>query len=303
MVTPFGPIVRAVFDEEGRPHGFYPEPMWTADKAPSTAIEIPIAAYIEFLEFQGRRRWDGTKIIPCEPAPGRPAPEMHAIMAKLEGETKAMHEAIVFAVTSWAGVENSLAHLMDALIPASGIGMAIYYTPTGTETRINIVNTCVLHICSQIAIGSRIAPLWRRLHKRISSAKNTRNSIVHGNVVTHNINNKQSVRLTRPIFDLSPGNKDKEAAMENARKQMAGDARLQFLGRSANDVRIAAQNFGELSELCRMLRWPFLITRTPEPWPPSLHETLQQLEARLLIPHDPPTDDQTHPERPPPHGS
>ena len=46
MVTPAYPIVRAVFDKEGRPQGFYPEPIWTADKVPPDAIEIPYIAYL-----------------------------------------------------------------------------------------------------------------------------------------------------------------------------------------------------------------------------------------------------------------
>jgi hypothetical protein len=162
MVAPTTPIVRAVFDDDGKPQGLYPEPIWAPDKAPPSAIEIPFAAYLEFLEFQGVRRWDGEKIIPCTPAgpisivESPLSEEMRSSVVKVMEETAGMHEAIVSAVLCWAGVENSLAHLLDALIPESGMGMAIYYTPTATETRINIVNTSVLHICSQSKIGPQI---------------------------------------------------------------------------------------------------------------------------------------------------
>jgi hypothetical protein len=102
------------------------------------------------------------------------------------------------------------------------------------------------------------------------------------------------------MFDFSPGNKDMKVMIENARKQMTGDTRLQFPGRSVNDVQIAAKNFGEIAELCRMFRWPLMAIRTPEPWPPSLHETLQQLEVRLKIERHSPIDDQTPPTHQPP---
>jgi hypothetical protein len=60
----------------------------------------------------------------------------------LHSEQTRMHNAIVSVVLSWAGLENALARLFGAII-RDNIGMALYYTPSATETRINLVNTAV----------------------------------------------------------------------------------------------------------------------------------------------------------------
>src|ERR1700733_9948396 len=120
MPTPPYPVVRAVFDEDGRPTAFYPEPAWTADKVPPEAVEIPYLGYLELLEFQGRRRWDGSAVVACDPQQAGGAaipPEMLAVMERLGKESNRMHAAIVSVVLSWAGLENALAGLLGGIVP------------------------------------------------------------------------------------------------------------------------------------------------------------------------------------------
>lgn len=290
------PTVRAVFGKDGLPTGFYLEGINRPEQVPKDAVEIPYIAYLEFLQFQGQRAWDGKAITPYDPSASanlsRPPlpPEMVEEFKRTAEETVKMREAIVSVVTVWAGLENTLAHLLDSML-GSGLGMALYYTPTATETRLNLVDTAIVHTCNTSSYGKRTLELWKQILKRVSSAKNARNSIIHGNIVSHKVNNKAQVRLTRPMFDLSQNNKDMKTLLANVIKQIAGDTRQQYPGMSVSDVANSADNMSELAELIRIVRWPITVIRlSVNELPQSFHDTILQLEGRLRMPADPPID-------------
>jgi hypothetical protein len=64
--------MRALFDEQGLPRGFY-IPEVHGDAIPNGAVDISHAQWREFLENQGLRRWDGNAVVPYDPPP-LPAP-------------------------------------------------------------------------------------------------------------------------------------------------------------------------------------------------------------------------------------
>ncbi len=309
------PIIRAIFDGYGRPNGFYPEPFWNAENVPPGAVEIPYLAYLEFLHFAGQRRWNGTDIVPLTFTPASESsqtpelpPEIPAVAKRLSDESQQLHRAIAAAIVAWAGLENALAYLLDCFVSSqagNGLGLLVYYTPSATETRMAIVQNTIGFVCSAGAashgqdrdVYDRLQKISDALFSRISSAKKSRNAIVHGNIATISVGDRQVVRLTKPIFDMTPQNRDHRRMIENLEKQISGDTRLQNPGMGANEVNNAATNYSELTRLCGLLRWPFIVIQINDAEPPSLHDTLRELESCLAIVHNPPKGAQIDPER------
>lgn len=61
----------AVFDAGGWPLAFYDPEIWRSRELPAGAVELSEAQWREFVENQGRRRWDGAQVVPEEPV-GQP---------------------------------------------------------------------------------------------------------------------------------------------------------------------------------------------------------------------------------------
>lgn len=77
-------IIRAEFDGEGFPLGFYPEDIWVSGY-PEKAVEITEAQYCELLEFQGLRKLINGEVVeytPPTPDPLTPE-ELRAFMPPL----------------------------------------------------------------------------------------------------------------------------------------------------------------------------------------------------------------------------
>ncbi|WP_036567660.1 hypothetical protein [Brucella rhizosphaerae] len=59
-------IIRATFDENGFVTGFYPDDVWP-EGYPVECVEITQDQYGELLEFQGLRKWNGSRVIEYTP--------------------------------------------------------------------------------------------------------------------------------------------------------------------------------------------------------------------------------------------
>ena len=74
--------IRATFNDQGLPTGFYPEDVWPSD-FPGDAIEISYEQYEELILNQGLRKWDGSKVVEHTP----PIPEPEPVVAILPAVT------------------------------------------------------------------------------------------------------------------------------------------------------------------------------------------------------------------------
>ena len=100
-------IVRATFDNDGLPTGFYPEDIWP-EGSPSDAMEISEEDYREFMNFAGQRRWDGSRVVqytPAEPEPQEPSvPHSVTIrQAKLQMSRAGILSAVDAAIAGMEG--------------------------------------------------------------------------------------------------------------------------------------------------------------------------------------------------------
>lgn len=280
---PAHPTIYAVFDENGCPQGLYPEPIYTRETAPPEAIEIPYLAYLEFLEFQGIRRWNGTAVEPYTPSSSLPlSAEIEAELDVQLREHIAIRNGIVHAVIAWSNLENQLAMLLGSIVNQQGgsLGIALYYSPSATETRLGLVNDALVMTCAMHEGGERVIAIWERINRAINRCKRTRNIIVHGNITTIGTGKKNIIRLTQPFMNTGPRNLDYERLVQNARKMQAGDSRLQMPGMSSHDISNSAKNFGELTILCDKLRHVMIYLQTEGASEP-FHNRLTALEADL----------------------
>jgi hypothetical protein len=66
---------RAIFDTNGLPTAFYDDDIH-GDTLPSGAVAISDEQWREFLEHQGRRRWQDGHVVAYEPPPPPPPPRV-----------------------------------------------------------------------------------------------------------------------------------------------------------------------------------------------------------------------------------
>lgn len=124
---------------------------------------------------------------------------------KIVAEHQAIREAMLELMFAWAGLENTLSFLLAKIIrdPSHALASAIYFAPSNTETRLNIIGSVL-----KIAIGrsphyeTTIAPAWKRFTNSFGGRKNVRNQVAHGHITTMNIKGKRHARLTSPLFDV-----------------------------------------------------------------------------------------------------
>lgn len=63
--------IHADIDASGRAKGFYSREIH-GDAIPEGAIEISEAVHATWIQDTQRQRWDGTKLVPCDPPPPPP---------------------------------------------------------------------------------------------------------------------------------------------------------------------------------------------------------------------------------------
>jgi hypothetical protein len=250
------------------------------------SVIIPFLAYLEFREFPARRLWNGTEAVEKHYEP-KPLPEPTesdlARTVKVQDEYTQMNNAALDAIKNWARLENAMAYLMNKFFPAyTSLGQSLYYTPSSTETRINLLNTCFYDLCHTRPEFDTLWSLWGMLQTRISRSKGTRNKIVHGNITSIWRGNKDpKVRLQYPLLDHSPGNKDRVYQIESDRRAGAKGRPYQYPGMSSHDVDKAARVFFGLSALVDRFRWPVVIAREAPEAVTLLYKALCELEGEL----------------------
>lgn len=251
---------------------------------------------MELLEFQGQRRWDGQKVVPWRPEPIETGNIDRLVggpdFKELATHTQRMHTAIASVVQNWAGLENSVARLLDVMIQPSGIGMALYYSPNATETRFDLTDTAVQHLSLRHHPGSVLLDIWTKILAKMGKAKASRNKIIHGNVAMIFKNGRNHLRLIPPIFDI--GHQNREFIKAGSSKRPQHNPMLtQLPGMSVHDVEAVVSNISELSAFCHRLRWPIILMQTCPDKPEASLEKLRELEADLTKPHARPKGDQT----------
>lgn len=73
-------IIYATFDDQGFPTAFYDMSFYDYD-LPKNAVEITESQHIELFTFQGRRKWDGSKVVDYLPPTPDPEPAIVVIPA------------------------------------------------------------------------------------------------------------------------------------------------------------------------------------------------------------------------------
>jgi hypothetical protein len=274
--------IYALFDEEGRPKGFYPTDIHPTP--PLGAVEISVDDWQEFLDYQGVRRWDGFKVVECPQQAGLPIPpEMIPILENIKNETIEMNNAICGVIRAWSSLENAAAHLMGSIVNQGGgsLGMALYFTPSATETRFQLLNESIVQFAKQDSRGEIVIGLWDRLFKRMRENKLMRNKVAHGDIVTVNQGDRHYVRLTNGIFDFSSSNKDQQRMIKNAINTITKSGAPQLPGMSHSDVSKAADMIVLTQNGCNKMRLVINHMQRTAPDPAAFDKKIQELERCL----------------------
>lgn len=105
-------IVRATFDNDGLPTGFYPEDIWP-EGYPDDAVEISEDHYQEFMQFGGFRRWGGSMPVPYEPP--QPEPQVPQRVSKAQAKLALLEAGLLDTVeaslAAMEGVEGQRARI------------------------------------------------------------------------------------------------------------------------------------------------------------------------------------------------
>ena len=159
---------------------------------------------------------------------------------QLERERSEIREAVADAWQAWAQFEDTLAMLLEQAVRSRlhTLGLALYYVPNNTETRINIVDVCVRRYLRDYQIDQLLLPSWETIIAQTDKAKNTRNRIIHGSLIIHvSKRGKQSFRLSGQLFDL-----ERSAHPTN-----------QLPGMSAHDITTYLAKLRWLRSACEMM--------------------------------------------------
>lgn len=194
---------------------------------------------------------------------------------KIEAETESMKAAIAQAMMTWAELENSLAAVLERLLgapPVQRLGYAIYYTPSATETRFQIVTNVVKRVFPyNSAFGAELMACWHTFRARLNKAKSTRNAIAHGNVRAYGMGEpvEYRVRLVHPILDV---NREEKPIVP-----------MKWPGMSLEEVEGAAPRFQALRDTLDMIMAARAETlRIPYDWQASLNK-VRALEMHLDV--------------------
>lgn len=185
---------------------------------------------------------------------------------KLGAERVAMTSATARFHELFSGLEVALSALLYATInrPDTRVAYAIYYSPTGFDARVGIVENAVLETVLEVPTLRRLLELWPTIRKGINRSRNLRNAIAHGSQLVHHINGKMHLRLSPPAFDVI--------------RIGRVIANRQIPGLTANDLKVGAQKLiwaiDRVDEVNRLLTAHYA-------GDPALPERFLELEAGL----------------------
>jgi hypothetical protein len=126
--------------------------------------------------------------------------------ARIQREHEDLRTAIWAFNQAFSNFETALSALLYAALhldsQGSHIPYVIYYSPTGFETRSEIVDNVVKQLIYENGkkLGD-LLPLWATVRDEFRSVRDKRNKIAHGMPITLAIRGKNHVRLTAPPFD------------------------------------------------------------------------------------------------------
>lgn len=125
---------------------------------------------------------------------------------QVEREHEKLRGAILAHRRCWAELEIALGALLYEVLRieprSSHIAYALYYSPTSTEARTELVHNALSQLITARAGLEAIAPLWTLIYRKIGRARTIRNEVAHGTPHTLNIRGKSYARLTSPAFDV-----------------------------------------------------------------------------------------------------
>jgi len=199
---------------------------------------------------------------------------------KLGKDHQKIKDNILAVTLNWSNLENAMAILLESIIGISNyqFGFAIYFAAASADTRFNIVDNAIVAFFENNSHSEELLNIWGKLYKFLKKAKEKRNIIIHGNVITYGRGNpaKNYARLTAPML---------------SRKMTKQFQSRQIPGMSANDVEHIAENINKLCTHLTLINQAifFINTKNDE----SLLKTIHELEDRLQMTTDAPTDSQT----------
>lgn len=156
------------------------------------------------------------------------AHRMMEIHDRLKEEHKNIKIGIVAIIMAWADIENALCGLLKKMIDSpSQIGSAMYFSLSGLDARIGLVDAAFQRLCREQPTLLPAIDFWKDTIKTVQRIKRTRNSVAHGAPITLNIGGNSHARLTSPFLDIQRFEKSMD--------------RKQVLGMSANDILASAK--------------------------------------------------------------
>jgi hypothetical protein len=190
------------------------------------------------------------------------------IMQEIAEDSAKMDAAILAVVREFAALENDMAAILQELLDGSWTYAAplIYFAPASTETRVAIVDATFKNVRWPSDLRDRALYQWRKFLNRLAQTRNSRNKVIHGEVVNTTNRNGHGTRqrLTPATGDLA-----RFVPMILSR---------QPLGMSAHDVQSIADTIRRLRADASEIRDLLRFTRLGE-IETSL-KTLEQLEDR-----------------------
>jgi hypothetical protein len=116
-------------------------------------------------------------------------------------EQESLYREIGNVTNIWSTLEGNLCGLFSLLAfgdPLRFVAGVIFFTPSNTVTRINMVDNLIAYF---FADDHEVALEWQRVKSKLDRLKNTRNAIVHGSVVSAGSATQSGSRLTPNFAD------------------------------------------------------------------------------------------------------
>lgn len=104
----------------------------------------------------------------------------------LAQEHAAIREGMLRVLHAWAAIENGFALLLRDIMgdPSGARAFAIYFAPSGMETRTSIVDAALSVAVANRPDRERFLKLWSVLENSLCRSKAIRNTVAHGQIST-----------------------------------------------------------------------------------------------------------------------
>lgn len=166
--------------------------------------------------------------------------------SRLDKEHKEISGAVLAFNAGFTELEISLSTLLYCLIniPSSQIAYAIYFSPTGFEARVEIVNNTIQQVLSENPKLEALSILWKRIYKKIDPARRLRNALAHGTQQTIHIRGNAYARFTPLAFDVN------RLGRQMATRQIPGFTASDITGGS-NKIRVTVEHIDHVNRIIK----------------------------------------------------